>query len=118
MSKKRLARVRPIDDEGTPLSPDNPDDWDGEDYAVLNRARVEEDDDYPDNWDVISKQLRANMGGRCEACGKYLGAKSKDLHVHHVNQWKSDNTAANLMVLCRSCHEKQPGHFRFRDRER
>lgn len=39
------------------------------------------------------------LGEICKFCGS-----TKDLHVHHINGDRSDNTVFNLAPLCQSCH--------------
>ena len=33
-----------------------------------------------------------------------------NLHVHHRDHNKNNNSPANLMCLCRDCHAKMPAH--------
>jgi 5-methylcytosine-specific restriction endonuclease McrA len=48
----------------------------------------------------ISKLLRKN--GKCAIC-----ESTKKLVVHHKDRNHSNNNLTNLIVLCRSCHNKE-----------
>jgi Restriction endonuclease len=65
---------------------------------------------YSEDWAEISQRLRAETGFTCESCSVCLEGNRSLLHVHHVNGVKSDNRRANLQVLCKDCHRKQPNH--------
>ncbi len=69
--------------------------------------------DYPDNWDEISGELKKQLGYRCQNkfCGIQLSYENKAyLHVHHINGLKNDCSQGNLVCLCIKCHADQPGH--------
>ncbi|MCS5711960.1 HNH endonuclease [Candidatus Berkiella aquae] len=68
--------------------------------------------DYPDDWDVTSKQLRIKAGYRCESCKVCLedAGLRQYLHVHHIDGQKNNNTKHNLKVLCAKCHADEPDH--------
>lgn len=40
----------------------------------------------------------------CERCGSF-----EDIHVHHKNRNRDDNSEANLEILCQPCHMKEHG---------
>lgn len=66
---------------------------------------------YPDNWEDLSKKIRKQRGNKCEVCGIHLsGSKAKYLHVHHRNGIKNDNINSNLEVTCIRCHANKPKH--------
>lgn len=65
---------------------------------------------YSGDWPELSQRLRANANYGCEECGVCLEEKKSLLHVHHINGIKNDNRRANLQVLCKDCHRKQPQH--------
>jgi len=64
--------------------------------------------EYTDDFDQISQQLKSARGYRCQDCGKI--PESKYLHVHHLNGQKHDNRPENLRVLCLGCHASMPMH--------
>lgn len=69
--------------------------------------------DYPDNWDEISNELKRQVRYRCQniGCGIQLTYEDKGyLHVHHINGLKNDCSPNNLICLCIKCHADQPNH--------
>ena len=66
--------------------------------------------DYPDNWQKISREMRIKKGWNCEDCGINLEEHQNLLHVHHINHAKFDCSPKNLEVVCIDCHTKKPGH--------
>ena len=66
--------------------------------------------DYPDHWDVISRQTRERAGYICEKCKRDCTNTKNKLHVHHADGMKYNNTPSNLEVLCQDCHSLEPGH--------
>lgn len=65
---------------------------------------------YAPDWRHISERVRAERAWRCEQCRLDLVDHRHLLHVHHVNGIRGDNSPANLRVLCKDCHRKQPLH--------
>jgi hypothetical protein len=69
--------------------------------------------DYPSNWDSISRAIREAAHWRCQGpCGRNFSALTsrKFLHVHHVNGLKHDNIPTNLRALCIECHANETQH--------
>lgn len=69
--------------------------------------------DYPDNWDEISSELKRQLRYRCQndKCSIQLNYENKHfLHVHHKNGLKNDCSPDNLICLCIKCHSDQPNH--------
>ena len=66
--------------------------------------------DYPDNWKALSIKIRENANFICSDCRKSFKDRQQDLHVHHIDGIKWNNSANNLKVLCIDCHGHQPGH--------
>jgi hypothetical protein len=65
---------------------------------------------YPDNWQEISRKMRIQKGWNCETCTINLEEHKQLLHVHHKNHAKFDCSSKNLEVVCIDCHSKKPGH--------
>ncbi len=71
--------------------------------------------DYPENWDEISAELRRQLRYTCQECGVSVGEKHKRfLHIHHLNSLKYDVSVDNLRCLCIRCHASQPDHGHMR----
>ncbi len=68
--------------------------------------------DYTPDFPEISTTLRSRAGWRCEICRRELSELRlrKYLHVHHKDGVKSNNSPANLQVLCMRCHAEAPNH--------
>ena len=67
--------------------------------------------DYPENWALISSELKRQLGYFCQSCNSVVGEINKKyLHVHHINGLKNDCRSENLLCLCISCHADQPMH--------
>lgn len=75
-------------------------------------------DEYPANWEAISKIMRELNHWRCSLCGVNLHDKPGLLHVHHRNGVKTDTRPQNLQVLCKLCHAKLHGYMDVPDTER
>lgn len=76
-------------------------------YKTGQTTRVRRSDPYAEDWNDIRKRVHAKYGGRCCKC------QSTDrLEVHHIIRVARGgrNSIANLILLCHSCHKKQPGH--------
>jgi len=107
---------------------ENRDDWDGIDWIEEFEGVPPEDrhysskqaqahlelpaeNQYTDDWTLISDARKAAVGYQCAKCGIALRERKYLLHTHHVNQDKSDNHIGNLMVVCVLCHAEFPNHF-------
>ena len=69
--------------------------------------------EYPQNWEEISRELKKQLGYRCQEYGctiQLSHSDSKFLHVHHKNSLKNDCSPENLICLCIRCHASQPNH--------
>ena len=91
---------------------------------------------YPDDWEAISRAIRARSGGRCEClgecglhhgrrCDEIGGARARWAHglvvltVAHLNHENGDDrmdcSDGNLKAMCQRCHLRMDGpHHRRR----
>ena len=65
---------------------------------------------YTDDWERISYNYRSVKNWTCEKCGVNLKNNKKNLHVHHKDGNKRNNSYSNLMALCSRCHSEMPYH--------
>ena len=72
--------------------------------------------EYPSNWDQISRFYRKKVGWKCEKCGIHLGEEKRFLHVHHINGLKYERTVENLCALCIGCHAEQFQHAQIKSK--
>ena len=56
----------------------------------------------PELYVTLRKEILERDGWRCQKCGS-----SKNLDVHHVTRRSAlgDDAEANLITLCRECHQ-------------
>jgi len=64
-------------------------------------------DDYTADFPAIRERLFRLRGRSCEACS----VNDVELHVHHKNGVKSDNSELNLEILCVACHKSHHSHM-------
>jgi len=79
-----------------------------ESHQSAVEERDVEVDQYADDWNSLSSELKNQRGWRCELCG-FVSVGSSAIHTHHVDHDKKDNSVANLQVLCLICHGKKHG---------
>lgn len=65
---------------------------------------------YPTNWNKISRNYRTFKNWTCEKCGVHLINHTDLLETHHINGQKNECQYSNLMALCADCHSKMPMH--------
>ena len=68
--------------------------------------------EYPPDWDQISRRYKGRVEWRCEDCDIDLRGNKEFLDVHHINRLKFDNEEKNLRALCIGCHAEQHQHIR------
>ncbi|AUZ06098.1 MULTISPECIES: HNH endonuclease [Vitreoscilla] len=81
-----------------------------EEYEQLHTEQSQPSNVYHKNWAEISLKVRERMNWQCEECDGDFRHNKRQLHVHHVNGLKYDNSSKNLRALCHDCHAKQPYH--------
>lgn len=62
--------------------------------------------DYSSGWKVIARQIRDRDRWTCQRCGEQRKRWGHSLHVHHIDENKLNNEAANLISLCATCHRR------------
>lgn len=64
-------------------------------------------ENYPDNWDEISLQVKQEAGWKCERCGEPHSVETWHiLTTHHIIPDTSLNERWNLIALCQRCNLK------------
>jgi hypothetical protein len=77
------------------------DDDDTEEHVEVSR--------YPDDWDVLRREVYARDGYKCVNCL----SSTERLHAHHIVPAARGGTHAlsNLATLCESCHIRTHPHM-------
>jgi len=81
-------------------------------------------EEYPDNWEWLSRQVRKRNDGKCELCDAENGkphwktGSKVVLTVHHIDSDKSNNSEINLISLCQRCHLRLDLEKHIRNRKR
>ncbi len=66
---------------------------------------------YPDDWNIISKKKRESESWECEICGVNLQIFKNLLQTHHKNEHRFDSSPNNLEALCLICHGDKHPHM-------
>lgn len=73
------------------------------------------EESYPDNWDMLRKQVYERDDYKCRNCGVKGGDNGNKvvLHAHHIVPVSSDgnHVNSNLVTLCQTCHNKVHPHM-------
>lgn len=67
---------------------------------------------YTEDWGEISRIVRERADWRCSRCARSYSTNRADLHVHHINGDRTNNSYSNLKALCKYCHQREEGHSR------
>lgn len=62
--------------------------------------------------EALREEVRKAFGRKCFKCGVHESDLRKKLDVHHRDWNKRNNTVANLIPLCHSCHMRLVYHER------
>lgn len=64
-----------------------------------------------DEWTAMRIDLIMVRGNRCEACGKDGNSKKVTIQAHHLTyeRFGGDEEPDDLILLCKTCHEKEHG---------
>lgn len=71
---------------------------------------------YTKDWSEVSNRYKSGKNWICEECGKNCAGYKGELHCHHANGVKDDNSPSNLEALCILCHSKKENHGHMRQR--
>lgn len=52
----------------------------------------------------LKKQIRKRDGNKCQVCGIEKEEHGMNMHVHHIDYIKENNSPSNLICVCRYCH--------------
>ena len=74
--------------------------------------------EYSSNWNKLSRELREKANWMCSKCRGDFHQDKSNLHVHHKDGCKWNETLENLEVLCINCHSKEPGHAKLKYKNR
>jgi len=68
---------------------------------------------YPDDWEEIAEEIKADAGHCCEHCGHPDDAATGyTLTVHHLDRNPQNCARENLVALCQRCHLRIQARYR------
>ena len=70
--------------------------------------------DYAYNWKTICKEIKDRDNWTCQLCGEQRKRWGVNLHVHHIDEDKTNNHPHNLISLCSACHHPLHGNLEIR----
>jgi len=59
---------------------------------------------YAPDWKRLCKQIKDRDKWTCQLCGEQRKRWGHKLHVHHIDEDKTNNDPCNLISLCSACH--------------
>lgn len=60
---------------------------------------------YAPDWKRLCKQIKDRDKWTCQLCGEQRKRWGHLLHVHHIDEDKTNNDPRNLISLCSTCHK-------------
>lgn len=72
--------------------------------------------DYAYNWKTLSKKIKDRDNWTCQLCGETRKRWNHHLHVHHIDEDKTNNHPHNLVSLCSTCHKPIHGKQEIRQK--
>lgn len=72
--------------------------------------------DYAYNWKSLCKKIKDRDKWTCQLCGERRKRWGHFLHVHHIDEDKTNNHPHNLISLCSKCHHPIHGKDDIRDK--
>lgn len=72
--------------------------------------------DYAYNWKSICKAIKDRDEWTCQLCGEQRKRWGHSLHVHHIDEDKTNNHPYNLISLCSACHHPIHGNLEIRSK--
>lgn len=72
--------------------------------------------DYAYNWKSLCKKIKDRDQWTCQLCGEQRKRWGHHLHVHHIDEDKTNNHPHNLIALCSKCHHPIHGDDEMRQK--
>lgn len=79
--------------------------------TIRKTEQVVVEEKYAPNHDEVAKKFKEQVGYSCQFCGVNCSSEKQCLHLHHKDGNGQNNLAANLSVLCTSCHTREHPHM-------
>jgi hypothetical protein len=72
--------------------------------------------DYAHNWKSLCKSIKDRDKWTCQLCGEQRKRWGHQMHVHHIDEDKTNNHPHNLISLCAKCHAPVHGKDELRQK--
>lgn len=72
--------------------------------------------DYSHDWKALSKKIKDRDRWTCQLCDEQRKRWGNSLHVHHIDEDKTNNHPHNLISLCAKCHHPVHGKDEIREK--